>query len=98
MSKLKKLLLFLFVLPLTIFLDFIIFSMSRNCATCGSFQVWLSSEAALSFPLIVSLGDWFNRLLIDLKLISHPGIKVKHLGGGRLERSGSHESSQVNQI
>ena len=64
---------FLFVLPLTVFLDFIIFSLSRNCATCGSFQVWLSSEAALSFPLIVTLGDWFNRLLIDLKLISHQG-------------------------
>ncbi|OGG10943.1 hypothetical protein A3J20_05720 [Candidatus Gottesmanbacteria bacterium RIFCSPLOWO2_02_FULL_42_29] len=98
MSKLKKIMLFLFVLPLTVFLDFIIFSLSRNCASCGSFQAWLTSEAALSFPLIVTLGDWFNRLLIDLKLISNPGIKVKHLGGGRLERSGSHESSQVNQI
>src|SRR3989338_6895457 len=95
MSKLKKLLLFLFVLPLTIFLDFIIFSLSRNCATCGSFQVWLTSEAALSFPLIVSLGEWFNRLLINLKLFPHRGKTKKHLGGGRQVQSTRHDSRGV---
>lgn len=86
---------FLFVLPMTIFLDFILFSLSRNCPSCGSFQAWLASEAALSFPLIVSLGDWFNRLLIDLKIVSHSSGNNKHLGGGRLDHSGNNDSSQA---
>ena len=70
MKKIKKFLLFIFVLPVTILLDFILFSLTRSCPTCGSFNQWLASEAALSFPLVVSLGDWMVQILTELHLIS----------------------------
>ena len=76
MNRLKKLLLLVFVLPLTLFFDFIIFSLTKTCPSCGSFSQWLSSEAALSFPLIVLLGEWINRILTELK-VNPPSQKTK---------------------
>ncbi|OGG00806.1 hypothetical protein A3D78_01725 [Candidatus Gottesmanbacteria bacterium RIFCSPHIGHO2_02_FULL_39_14] len=70
MKKIKKLLLFIFILPVTIILDFILFSLTRSCPTCGSFSAFLASEAALSFPLVVALGDWISQILTELRLIS----------------------------
>ena len=68
MNKIKKIALLVFVLPVSLLFDFIIFSLTRNCATCGSFSQFISNGAALSFPLIVLLGDWINKILIDLKI------------------------------
>ncbi|OGG02861.1 hypothetical protein A2W14_06455 [Candidatus Gottesmanbacteria bacterium RBG_16_37_8] len=70
MKKLKKLALFVFVLPITVLLDFILFSLTKSCPTCGSFNQWLASEGALSFPLVVSLGDFLSQLLTELRVIS----------------------------
>jgi len=69
MRRIKKLLLFLFILPVTVFFDFILFSLTRNCPSCGSFSQWLASEAALSFPLVVSLSDFLNTILTDLQIV-----------------------------
>ena len=69
MKKLKKFLLLIFVLPVALIFDFIIFSLTRNCPTCGSFNAWLTSEAALSFPLIVLLGDWINRIVTGFRQV-----------------------------
>ena len=60
MQKLKKLLLFIFVLPITLLLDFVMFSFTRNCPSCGSFSAWLTHEGALSFPLVILLGDYIK--------------------------------------
>jgi len=67
--KFQKLLLFIFVLPVTIFLDLILFAATRNCPTCGSFSQFLLSEGALSFPIVVELTEWFYNLLRLFKLI-----------------------------
>ena len=83
MKKIKKYLLFIFVLPVTLLLDFILFSFIRSCPSCGSFGQWLSSEAALSFPLIVLLSDWIHQIL--LKLRYDPPSPRAERGFGRIE-------------
>lgn len=59
--KPQKLLLFLFALPVTIILDLILYSFTKACPSCGSFTVWLQTEGALSFPIVVGLSEWFGQ-------------------------------------
>ncbi len=53
--KFQRLALFLLVLPLTIFLDFIMYGAFNSCPACGSFQAFLKTDGALSFPIIVEI-------------------------------------------
>lgn len=53
--KFQKFALFLLVLPLTIFLDFIMYGVLNSCPACGSFTTFLKTESALSFPIIVEI-------------------------------------------
>jgi hypothetical protein len=64
--KLKNLLLFLFVLPLTLFLDFILYAMLKSCPSCGSFGEWLKTEGAISFPVVISLSEWVEQFISRL--------------------------------
>lgn len=66
--KLQKALLFIFVLPLTLFLDLIFYAFVKTCPTCGSFWGWLGSEGALSFPIVVGLTEWFREMLQEFKV------------------------------
>jgi len=59
--KIQKVLVFLLILPLTLFLDLILYSLIQTCPSCGSFWQWVGSEGALSFPLVVSLEEWFSQ-------------------------------------
>jgi len=66
--KLHKALLFILVLPMTIFLDFILYSFTKACPSCGSFTAWLETEGALSFPVVVGLSSWFGQLMTRIKI------------------------------
>ena len=61
--KFTKFLLFLLIFPLTIILDFLVFSMLRTCPTCGSFSQFVTSEGAISFPLVVEISQWVRQLI-----------------------------------
>lgn len=65
--KLHKVLLFLLVLPLTLVLDFILYSFTKSCPTCGSFAVWLETEGALSFPIVVGLSEWVRQIMTSFR-------------------------------
>lgn len=62
MVKFKKFFLIIFVLPLALIVDFVLYALTKNCVNCGSFLTFLESEGALSFPIIVSLGDYVTRV------------------------------------
>lgn len=53
--KIQKLLVLFLILPLTLFLDLILYAATQTCPTCGSFWQWIGSEGALSFPIVVEL-------------------------------------------
>ncbi|MBI5452580.1 hypothetical protein HY945_03890 [Candidatus Gottesmanbacteria bacterium] len=59
--KLQKALLFLFILPVTLFLDLILYGLVKSCPSCGSFWQWVGTEGALSFPIVIGLTQWFSR-------------------------------------
>ncbi|MBM3283100.1 hypothetical protein FJY90_02500 [Candidatus Gottesmanbacteria bacterium] len=63
----KKILLFLFILPLTLLLDLAFYAATRNCPGCGSFWQWVGSEGALSFPIVISLMEYVKRLTEKLE-------------------------------
>lgn len=65
--KLQKILLFLFVLPLTLFLDLILYAFVKTCPNCGSFLDWVKTEGALSFPLVMGLEEWLSQVLAGFK-------------------------------
>ncbi|OGG14492.1 hypothetical protein A2773_05430 [Candidatus Gottesmanbacteria bacterium RIFCSPHIGHO2_01_FULL_39_10] len=60
--KHSKLIIFILILPLTLLLDFLLYASGAKCASCGSFWLFLSSESALSFPLIIALSGFFSHL------------------------------------
>lgn len=64
--KLSKVLLFLLILPVTLLLDLILYGLVKSCPSCGSFSQWLQTEGALSFPIVVGLGQWINQFLPKL--------------------------------
>lgn len=59
--KPRKFILFLLVLPLTLFLDFILYSFTKACPSCGSYSQWLQTEGALSFPIVVGVSEWLGQ-------------------------------------
>lgn len=61
--KFSRLPLLLLVFPLTVVLDFLVFSMLRSCPTCGSFSQFVTSEGALSFPIVVEISQWVRQLI-----------------------------------
>lgn len=63
----KKIALFLFVLPLTLVLDLILYALVKSCPTCGSFWEWIQTEGALSFPLVVEITQWAEQLAGQFK-------------------------------
>jgi len=63
--KLSKIILFIFVLPITLFLDLILYAFVKTCPTCGSFLDWVKTEGALSFPLVVSLSEYMNNIISE---------------------------------
>jgi len=67
--RLRKLLLFIFILPLTLFLDLILYGLTKSCPACGSFWQWVGSEGALSFPIVVGLSGWFSQLFTSSKSV-----------------------------
>lgn len=67
--KFKRLFLFILILPLTLFLDLILYAMINTCPTCTSFAQWIQTEGALSFPIVVGLTEWFSQTLKSLKLL-----------------------------
>jgi hypothetical protein len=69
----KKFFLFIFALPLTIFLDFILYAMLKSCPACGNFSQFLAQEGALSFPIIVEFYAWVEQVYIAF----HPSAKHK---------------------
>jgi len=68
--KAQKLLLFIFVLPVTLLLDLILFAFIRNCPSCGSFSQFIASEGALSFPMVVGLTQWFSQVVSKFNLFT----------------------------
>ena len=70
--KLYKILLFLLVLPLTLVLDLILFAFIRTCPACGNFWQFLTTEGALSFPIVVGITEWLNQSLSFPKLPKQP--------------------------
>lgn len=56
--RFRKIFLFLLILPLTLFLDLILYAMMNVCPACSSFTQWLQTEGALSFPIVVGLVEW----------------------------------------
>ncbi|OGG26441.1 hypothetical protein A2960_06205 [Candidatus Gottesmanbacteria bacterium RIFCSPLOWO2_01_FULL_39_12b] len=67
MKRLKNILLFIFVLPLTLFLDLILYAALKTCPTCESFWAWVGTEGAISFPIVVVVTEWFGRVLERFK-------------------------------
>ncbi|MCL4338396.1 hypothetical protein M1271_01770 [Patescibacteria group bacterium] len=66
--KLHKVLLFIFILPVTLFLDLVFYALTNNCPSCGNgFAQWVTSEGALSFPIVVGLTEWFSQMFTNLK-------------------------------
>lgn len=61
--KLSKMILFLLILPVSLLLDLILYAFIKTCPSCGSFSVWLKTEGALSFPIVVSLTQWTEQLI-----------------------------------
>lgn len=61
--KLKpyKIVFILLLLPVTLFLDLILYAMVKTCPSCGSFWQFVETEGALSFPVIISIGQWFRQ-------------------------------------
>lgn len=69
--KYKTMLFTLLLLPLTLFLDLILFAMMGKCPSCGSFWEWVRSEGALSFPLVIGFTEWFEGKLTTLRVKKH---------------------------
>lgn len=65
--KIHKAALFILVLPVTLFLDFILYSFTKACPTCGSFVAWLETEGALSFPIVVGLSEWVGQMTASFR-------------------------------
>lgn len=65
--KLRKLMLLILILPLTIILDLILYAATRSCPSCGTFTQWLQTEGAISFPLVVEVTRWFEQKLISFQ-------------------------------
>lgn len=63
----KRFILFLFILPLTIFLDFILFSLIKTCPSCESFTKFIAQEGAISFPLVTDFSNWLNQLITSFQ-------------------------------
>jgi len=61
--KFKKIALFILILPLTLFLDLILYGLTKACPSCGSFWQWVQTEGALSFPIVVGITQWIQELL-----------------------------------
>ncbi len=61
--KLQKVFLFILILPLTLFLDLILYALVKTCPSCGSFWQWVETEGALSFPIVVGLTQYLNNIL-----------------------------------
>jgi hypothetical protein len=72
--KLRHIILFILILPLTLVLDFILFAFTRVCPSCGSFWQFVQTEGALSFPMVVGFIQWFEQILIDKKIIQRKSI------------------------
>lgn len=65
--KLHRVLLFIFILPVTLFLDLIFYALVNSCPACNSFSQWVGSEGALSFPIVVGLTEWFSQIFTNIK-------------------------------
>jgi hypothetical protein len=63
--KLRRFILFLFVLPVTVALDLVLYGITQSCPSCTSFTQWLRTEGALSFPIIVELTEWFQQRIVS---------------------------------
>jgi hypothetical protein len=64
--KLSKVILFIFILPATLILDFILFSLVKACPSCESFWAWVGTEGALSFPIVVGLTEWLEGIVAGM--------------------------------
>lgn len=62
--RFHKLAIFILILPLTLFLDLILYGFTKSCPTCGSFWAWVQTEGALSFPIVIGLTEWINYKLL----------------------------------
>lgn len=60
----KKVLLLIVVLPLTLVLDFILYAFVKNCPSCGSYWQFIETEGALSFPIVIGATEWLNELFV----------------------------------
>ena len=69
--KLRKILLFIIILPLTLFIDLVLYAMLKTCPSCTSFWQWVGSEGAISFPIVVGLTTWFSQLLANFKIATN---------------------------
>ncbi|OGG15664.1 hypothetical protein A3D77_01395 [Candidatus Gottesmanbacteria bacterium RIFCSPHIGHO2_02_FULL_39_11] len=61
--KLSRIFLFIFVLPVTLFLDFILYAILQTCPGCSTFSGFLKTEGALSFPFVIELTEWIHRVI-----------------------------------
>lgn len=59
--KFSRVFLFIFVLPLTLLLDFILYGIIQSCPACGSFTNFLKTEGALSFPFVIEITEWTQK-------------------------------------
>jgi hypothetical protein len=65
--KISKIILFLLILPVSLLLDLILYAFIKTCPSCGSFSVWVQTEGALSFPIVVSLTQWIEQIVQSFK-------------------------------
>jgi len=70
--KIQKLFLFLFFLPITLFLDLIIYSLFKTCPSCGTFSQFLENEGAISFPILVGLMELIGQTINGFSIRKKP--------------------------
>jgi hypothetical protein len=51
-----------FLLPLTLFLDLIIYGMIKTCPACGNFWQFVETEGSLSFPIVAGITQWLEQM------------------------------------
>ena len=65
--RLSKIILFIIVLPVTLFLDYLLFASGTKCQNCGHLSIWLTSPESFSFPAVTLLYTISNEVVKRFK-------------------------------
>jgi hypothetical protein len=68
MKKIVKLLgLAMFILPLTLIFDLVIYGVIKTCPTCGNFWQFVETEGSLSFPIVAGITEWIGQFIMSFR-------------------------------